>query len=241
MTYLERYAPYDDSALGIHYLDRYKAWLKGERSGLEGYGTSNFGTFPAADLLFKTNVAASSMARDSFPDWRKHMDDCRLRSSETEGKRTALVLRVYENYTWSMDDVLNVRALISELSLKNSEPLDVRLLLEVHTRELAFLSSKRQKEDLLSRSVPCEFWELTELWNESQMETLYPGLPGRFLNRMSACSSYRSCFMPLQKFALDHPEYAYIWNWEMDTRFTGDYGDLMKGSAGESLPGEEET
>lgn len=38
---------------------------------------------------------------------------------------------------------------------------------------------------------------------------------------------YRGCQMPLVKFALDHPEYDYIWNWEMDVRYTGDYLDLF--------------
>lgn len=34
--------------------------------------------------------------------------------------------------------------------------------------------------------------------------------------------------MPLQKFSLDHIQYDYIWNWEMETRSTGDYLDILK-------------
>lgn len=39
--------------------------------------------------------------------------------------------------------------------------------------------------------------------------------------------------MPTQKFAIDHPEYSFIWNWEMDSRFTGNYAELFRASSGE--------
>jgi hypothetical protein len=38
--------------------------------------------------------------------------------------------------------------------------------------------------------------------------------------------------MPVQRFALHHPEYTYVWNWEMDTRFTGNYLELFEASRG---------
>ena len=44
--------------------------------------------------------------------------------------------------------------------------------------------------------------------------------------------------MPVQKFALEHPEYGYIWNWEMDSRFVGNYADLIQGSQGERNSGD---
>ena len=85
-----------------------------------------------------------------------------------------------------MDDILNVRAIITELSLNNEDPMDVRILLEVHDARLAIASSEHHRIQVLSHSVPREFWELTEFWNESQMQSLYPGLSGKFLNRMIA-------------------------------------------------------
>lgn len=84
-----------------------------------------------------------------------------------------------------MDSILNVRALIAELSLNRQEPVDVRILLEVYDRRKAIYSSERHKRHVLSRSIPREFWDLTEVWNESSMEVLYPILPGTFLNKMS--------------------------------------------------------
>ncbi|PWZ03539.1 hypothetical protein BCV70DRAFT_154004 [Testicularia cyperi] len=147
-----------------------------------------------------------------------------------ETKRTALVMRAYEGYVWREDDILNMRALISELSLNNPNmPYDIRILVEVHGRHLAVFTSEWDRLNVLRSSVPREFWGLVELWTEDEMCALYPGLPGKFLNNMIAQSSYRSCLMPLQKFYLDHQEYDFIYNWEMDVRYIGNYLDFFEG------------
>lgn len=46
-------------------------------------------------------------------------------------------------------------------------------------------------------------------------------------------SSYHSCLMALQKFHLDHQEYDFIYNWEMDVRYIGNYLDFFEGIEGE--------
>lgn len=43
--------------------------------------------------------------------------------------------------------------------------------------------------------------------------------------------------MPLQKFYLDHQEYDFIYNWEMDVRYIGNYLDFFEGIEG-ALKGE---
>ena len=53
---------------------------------------------------------------------------------------------------------------------------------------------------------------------------LTPALPAR--------SSYRSCLMALQKFYLDHQEYDFVYNWEMDVRYIGNYLDYFEGVEG---------
>lgn len=145
-------------------------------------------------------------------------------------KRTALVMRSYEGYVWREDDILNMRALIAELSLNNpNTPYDIRILVEVHGKHLAVFTSEWDRLNVLRSSVPREFWGMVELWTEEEMCALYPGLPGRFINKMIAQSSYRSCLMALQKFYLDHQEYDFIWNWEMDVRYIGNYLDFFEG------------
>ncbi|PWN42606.1 hypothetical protein IE81DRAFT_330129 [Ceraceosorus guamensis] len=147
-----------------------------------------------------------------------------------ETKRTALVMRAYEGYVWREDDILNMRALIGELSLNNpNTPYDIRILVEVHGRHLSVFTSEWDRLNVLRSSVPREFWGMVELWTEDEMCALYPGLPGKFLNHMIAQSSYRSCLMALQKFYLDHQEYDFVWNWEMDVRYIGNYLDYFEG------------
>lgn len=147
-----------------------------------------------------------------------------------ETKRTAVVMRSYEGYAWREDDILNMRALISELSLNNpNTPYDVRILVEVKSRHLAVFTSEWDRLNVLRSSVPREFWGLVELWTEDEMCALYPGLPGKFLNKMFAQTSYRSCLMALQKFYLDHQEYDFMYNWEMDVRYIGNYLDFFEG------------
>ncbi|UZJ53235.1 hypothetical protein CBS101457_002555 [Exobasidium rhododendri] len=225
MTYQQRYARYTDEALGVTYLESYKDWLKTSHS--QERSRHEYGTLAALELG-KANAAA---LQQLVPAWRQLADDCTRKSALDTSNKTVIVMRAYENYTWGEDDILNVRAMIVEASLKSAEPMDVRILLEVHDDRWAIASSERHRSYILSQSVPREFWDITELWNEGQMGSLYPALPGKFLNRMAAESSYRSCFMPTQNFALDHPEYSFVWNWEMDSRFTGDYADLFHGAS----------
>ena len=181
------------------------------------------------------------------PDWRALMDACYQQhvasqdrnASDYDGqrymldptiKRTALVMRSYQGYPWREDDILNLRALISELSLNNpNTPYDIRILVEVKDPNLSVFTSEWDRYKVLVSSVPREFWGLVEFWSEKQLEVLYAGLPGKFINNMIAQTSYRACLMAVQKFWLDHQEYDYVYNWEMDVRYIGNYLDFFEG------------
>lgn len=185
---------------------------RGRAGGVEPFDPT---TQPIADIIEQENFD------DDTPNKFK---------TTPQTKRTALVMRSYEGYVWREDDILNMRALIAELSLNNpNTPYDIRILVEVHGGHLAVFTSEWDRLNVLRSSVPREFWGMVELWTEGEMCALYPGLPGKFLNRMIAQSSYRSCLMALQKFYLDHQEYDFIWNWEMDVRYIGNYLDFFEG------------
>ncbi|PWN94808.1 hypothetical protein FA09DRAFT_332710 [Tilletiopsis washingtonensis] len=174
---------------------------------------------PASQPLADT-IAQEMLDDDVPPKFKTNPDT----------KRTALVMRSYEGYVWREDDILNMRALIAELSLNNPHtPYDIRILVEVHGRHLSVFTSEWDRLNVLRSSVPREFWGMVELWTEDEMCALYPGLPGKFLNHMIAQSSYRSCLMALQKFYLDHQEYDFVYNWEMDVRYIGNYLDYFEG------------
>ena len=145
-------------------------------------------------------------------------------------KRTALVLRSYQGFTWTEDMILSLRALICELSLNNpGMPWDIRILVEVKDPSLSVFTSEWDRYRVLMTSVPREFWGLVDLWSEQEMVVLYAGLPGRFINNMIAQTSYRACLMPLQKFYLDHQQYDYVWNWELDVRYIGNMLTFFEG------------
>ena len=182
------------------------------------------------------------------PDWRSLMDACYQRYVDRKGwgaangydsgryltdpsvKRSAIVMRAYQGYPWREDDILNLRAMISELSLNNpNTPYDVRILVEVKDPNLSVFTSEWDRYRVLASSVPREFWGLVDLWSEQQLQVLYAGMPGKFINNMIAQTSYRACLMSLQKFWLDHQEYDYVYNWEMDVRYIGNYLDFFEG------------
>ena len=196
--------------------------------------------------LLRTRLMHANARRpdEAFaPDWRALMDACYARRGAANRttspqeyltnpamKRTAIVMRAYEGYPWREDDILNLRAMISELSLNNPQtPYDVRILVEVKDPNLSVFTSEWDRYRVLASSVPREFWGLVELWSEKQLEVLYAGLPGKFINNMIAQTSYRACLMALQKFWLDHQEYDYVYNWEMDVRYIGNYLDFFEG------------
>lgn len=57
--------------------------------------------------------------------------------------------------------------------------------------------------------------------------------PGPFYNDTKISQQpihyvYRSAHMPLQHFAIQHPEYQFSWNWETDIRYTGHYYELFQ-------------
>lgn len=162
-------------------------------------------------------------------------------------ERDAIVLRSYQGFAWREDDILNLRALIVEAGLNCGKPIasspywrphptsdvcvrkDVRILLEAKNATAAVFTSEAQRLDMLRREVPIEFWPLVEFWSEIEMKAIYPGLSGAFLDKLDAQSSYRGCFMPLQKLHLGHPEYDYIWNWELDVRSLDNYHNFFRG------------
>lgn len=144
--------------------------------------------------------------------------------------RSAVVLRTWTGFEYTPHVVMNLRALINELSLGSGAEYDVHLLVHVKGGTAPFWKSKRLYDRIVSESVPAEFRDLVTLWSETQMKMVYPG---PFYNDTSRLhlpvwDVTRSMHMPLQYFAMKHPEYDFFWNWEMDIRYTGHYYELFR-------------
>lgn len=144
--------------------------------------------------------------------------------------RIAVVIRTYVGFRWTQHAILNFRAMISELSLRSGGEYAVHFLLHVRDNDLPIWADAEIAQSVMDDNVPLEFHGLCTLWSEAQMRLLYPGDFGETFRNPSGQDIhgvYRSAHMPLQHFALTHPQYAHFWNWEMDMRWLGDYRELF--------------
>ncbi|SPQ21045.1 e1c5f314-2b61-45fe-b36f-391cbc984352 [Thermothielavioides terrestris] len=145
-------------------------------------------------------------------------------------KLTAVVVRTYTGFKWTRHAILNFRAMVSELALRSGGEYAVHFLLHVRDNDLLIWADPATAQRVLDDNVLAEFHNLTVLWSEAQMRLLYPGEFGpSFSNPASGNihGVFRSAHMPLQHFAMSHPEYTHFWNLEMDVRWLGNYYELF--------------
>jgi hypothetical protein len=144
--------------------------------------------------------------------------------------RTAFVVRCWDEFEWNQEARMNLRALISEISLASGGQYDVHLLVEVkNDGRYPIWADDEAYQQRIKDSVPEEFQGLVTLWSQTQMLAVYQGMydlfttgPDRPLH-----GAYRGLQMAMQYFAYNHAEYDYFWQWEMDIRYTGHYYDLL--------------
>ncbi|EEH46581.2 uncharacterized protein PADG_02679 [Paracoccidioides brasiliensis Pb18] len=146
------------------------------------------------------------------------LDDLPRNSSRRQMKletRTALLIRTYVGKTYSDNDMHVIRSMITELSLQSGGEYTVFLLLHVKDGKIELDKDDVYKQ-VIKDHVPREFWEITVLWNIPMVSKRYPDLV-----QMSLTDVHRAQWLSVQHFALTRPEFNYIWNWELDSRFTG--------------------
>lgn len=144
--------------------------------------------------------------------------------------RQAVVIRTYVGFQWTHLTILNFRAMVSELALRSGGEYDVHFLLHVKDTSIPIWADGETVQSILDMNMPGEFHSITSLWSEDQMRLLYPGYWGESVENPSGSDIYgvyRSAHMPLQHFAMMHPEYEHFWNWEMDMRYSGNYYELF--------------
>ncbi|OBT89587.1 hypothetical protein VE02_01735 [Pseudogymnoascus sp. 03VT05] len=140
--------------------------------------------------------------------------------------RTAVLIRARYDTIYRENDVLNIRALINELSFKTGGEYQVYLLVEIEDCDDATWTDKSLYDAAVAKSVPPEFSEMAHIYTERLLRSWYPAMPskadvgGPVLEKMQ--------WLPIQRFAHLNPSYAYFWNWDLNVRFTGHYYDLAK-------------
>jgi len=137
--------------------------------------------------------------------------------------RTAVLIRTWEGYDYTENDLHTIRSMITELSLLSGGEYHVFLFVNVKDKNADIWNNQQVYEDKLKKSVPREFLSIAVLWNENIFQEWYP--------RIGDWQVYWHQFMSLQWFSKTHPEFDFVWNWETDARYTGNHYEFMEAAA----------
>ncbi|KAL4917596.1 hypothetical protein BDW62DRAFT_183471 [Aspergillus aurantiobrunneus] len=148
-------------------------------------------------------------------------------NSQQRLPRTAVVIRTWHDFQYTLEDILYLRSIIAELSLLSGGEYTIHFLIHVKDTNLQIWADDDTYDRVLKDALPEEFHGMGTLWSEQQMALMYPGLEETWARGLSVHGVYRSTYMPMQYFAYRHPEYDYYWNWEMDARYTGHWYHLF--------------
>ncbi|KAF4556438.1 Hypothetical protein D9617_1g083160 [Elsinoe fawcettii] len=143
-----------------------------------------------------------------------------VRQERGKLSRTAVVLRTWEGYQYEWNDIHSIRSLIAELSLAGRGEYEVFILLHIKDTKIDIRGSQDAVHALIESNIPPEFRDMVVVFNELDLQQLYPDI--------GTNDVYQHQFQPLQYFAIHHPEYDYIWNWEMDARYIGHHLPFLR-------------
>lgn len=141
--------------------------------------------------------------------------------------RTVVLIRTWWDYNYDDEDLMFLRALISELSVQSGGEYTIHFLVHVKDDNKQIWSDDATYQEVLDNALPAEFKGMGTLWSERQMGLIYGGLEESLYRNLPVHGAYRSTFMPVQYFAHQHPEFDYFWHWEMDIRYTGHFYHLF--------------
>ena len=141
--------------------------------------------------------------------------------------RTAVVIRTWWDHQYSVEDIIYLRSMIAELSLLSGGEYKIHFLVHVKDDNVPIWADGKIYDRVLENSLPEEFRGMGVLWSERQMGLIYGGLQESFFRELPVHGVYRAQYMALQYFSYQHPEYEFLWNWEMDVRYTGQWYHLF--------------
>ncbi|KAL8993287.1 MAG: hypothetical protein Q9188_007368, partial [Gyalolechia gomerana] len=137
--------------------------------------------------------------------------------------RTAILIRTWWDFHYSVEDILYLRSLIAELALLSGGEYTIHFLIHVRDDNVPIWADQKIYDRVLENALPAEFRGMGTLWSERQMGLIYGGIQESFFRDLPVHGVYRSTFMPVQYFSHLYPEYDFVWNWEMDVRYTGQW------------------
>ncbi|KAI1300928.1 hypothetical protein F5Y03DRAFT_408111 [Xylaria venustula] len=140
--------------------------------------------------------------------------------SRTTGENVAIVLRTWDDYEYSENRLAWLRALIAEASLQRKANYRVFFLVDVKDPEARLEEDDIGYDQMMRKCVPSEFRDIAFLFNENTLKTWYPAIQEH--------GAKDQMYQALQIFSHKFPEYDYIWQLEMDLRFTSHVYDTLQ-------------
>ncbi|KAF1993569.1 hypothetical protein P154DRAFT_527677 [Amniculicola lignicola CBS 123094] len=141
--------------------------------------------------------------------------------------RTCVLIRTWWDYEYDDEDIMMLRAMIAELSIKSGGEYTVHFLIHVKDDNKQIWADESVYQEVLKNALPAEFEGMGTLWSERQMGLIYGGVEETMYRNLPVHGAYRSTYMPVTYFAHQHPEFDFFWQWEMDVRYIGHYYHLF--------------
>ncbi|KAJ5779847.1 hypothetical protein N7457_007567 [Penicillium paradoxum] len=133
--------------------------------------------------------------------------------------RTAILLRSWIGMKYTENDLHHIRSMMMELSLYSGAEYELVLLIDCQDEKLPAETDMAAWKAFKQKHLPQELHGLAVWFNEEMLNDWYPDIDIHV-----AILQY---FQPTQIFSRLHPQYDYVWQFEMDARYTGHMYDLL--------------
>ncbi|KAI3266490.1 hypothetical protein CBS147309_6207 [Penicillium roqueforti] len=142
-----------------------------------------------------------------------------LNETDKTVPRTAVILRSWIGMKYTENDLYHIRSMLMELSLYSGAEYELILLIDCQGEKLPEETDYAAWKAFKAKHLPQELRSLAVWFNEEMLNDWYPGIDVHV-----AILQY---FQPTQIFSRLHPQYDYVWQFEMDSRYTGHMYDLL--------------
>lgn len=163
----------------------------------------------------------------AYPDNRKSLSRKSKRSlfapSRKYRDRTAVLLRGWQGMDYTPELLQSVRSMVSELSLHSGGEYSVYLVVEIKDEDRPILTSPDLEayQKALDDIVPHEFHNMTILFNQDLLNAWYPEID-------QAGGQALHMSQPMQLFSIMNPDFAFVWQFELDVRYTGNWYNFLE-------------
>ncbi|KAI3318446.1 hypothetical protein HD806DRAFT_540296 [Xylariaceae sp. AK1471] len=156
--------------------------------------------------------------------WRLHPNVSNEENISGNGEgKIAVVLRTWDDYEYTDNRLAWLRALIAEVSLQRNDKYRVFFLVNVKDPEVRLEEDGTAYDEVMHKCVPREFRDMALLFNERTLKAWYPQIPEH--------GAQDQMYQALQIFSHRFPQYEYIWQLEMDLRFTSHAHDTLQSAS----------